>query len=355
MTVHWTYQSVAEHEGDLAQGDILSPTEELRALFRQSHPYFCNAQYLAFIVTTQTCDLVRRNGRTCKAHYVNLAAIHNLRAVLYDFLDRVCKQVCGMDSKRVYSSDSKGKAHDLLERIFNQNEQVFGLFYLHPDPDNTGIQNPSVALLRVTVAVRADEHYEVLRRARTGQLATEFRNKLGWLVGNLYSRIGTQDWSDHEEGEKQLNQMIKRFVNFEEYTWVDAANVKRAREEGVALDGLSVEEVTATLERYKPLPFKALIAREARRELAEMLPDVTRDVGIAFRDELSGRIHQVLHTTAELREAAAAFSASDGPLSSIEQELQRVVAMLMESVAEKLEHRLANNPIVCRATDRTLQ
>ena len=62
---------------DLEQGDLLQPDDGLRAAIEDVHPHFVDPKYTAFIVLTQTCDLVRRveRGRVCKAPYVNLAVV----------------------------------------------------------------------------------------------------------------------------------------------------------------------------------------------------------------------------------------------------------------------------------------
>jgi hypothetical protein len=134
------------------------------------------------MLVTQSCDMaVRGNG--CDTRYLSIAVVRPVEAVLHDFLSHVCIPVV----EGVYLQETKGEARRLLERLFNQNEQALGLFYLHPDA-GAGIDDASVALLRVTVTLRA-EHYGVLRLSRRGRLCSEFRSKLGWLVGNLYSLL----------------------------------------------------------------------------------------------------------------------------------------------------------------------
>src|SRR5207247_8080250 len=94
-----------------------------------------------------------------------------------------------------------------LERVINQNEQAHGLFYLHPDAD-VGIAVPAAAMLRVSISLRSREHYNVLKAARCGRLRAEFRNKLGWLTGNLYSRVDTPDWADEDGGAEASKALI---------------------------------------------------------------------------------------------------------------------------------------------------
>jgi len=70
MVSHWTYCSAGEHD-DLHQGDIICRDDRVVEILNDAHKYFCSERYIAFLVVTQTCDLVRRKGRPCKANYIS--------------------------------------------------------------------------------------------------------------------------------------------------------------------------------------------------------------------------------------------------------------------------------------------
>ena len=186
--VHFTYAPIDESEPAICQGDILRPTRALGSLFTEVHPHFDNSKYTAFLVLTQTCDLVRRDRKPCRSRYINLAVVRPLKDVLLALLDRECERAKVGEKllDGVYASESQFRGVQLLQRIVNQNAQAEGLFYLHGDAA-VEILFPSVALLQVSVAVRAWEHYDTLVAA-PGRLKPEFRSKLGWLIGNLFSR-----------------------------------------------------------------------------------------------------------------------------------------------------------------------
>ena len=113
---YFTYQEVTG--SDLCQGDILSPTKPLRSLLAEVHPHFHDRKYIAFMVLTQTCDLVRRDNQQFRTRYVNLAVVRPLRDVLLTLLDRECEmaQVRGTRLSGVYAVETKVKAERLLER-----------------------------------------------------------------------------------------------------------------------------------------------------------------------------------------------------------------------------------------------
>ncbi|QDU65095.1 hypothetical protein [Engelhardtia mirabilis] len=267
MVSHWTYKPV-DAEQDLDQGDIVILSEGLKSLLQEVHPHFLDPKYLAFMVLTQSCDLVRRKGE-CKSRYITLACIRSLEDVLIGLLDQVCAGIGG----GTYREESRGEAKRLLQRIINQNEQALGLFYLHPDAD-VGIAVPSIAMLQVSIAVRRD-HYDTIRSARAGALDSEFRNKLGWLVGNLYSRIGTPDWSDRKDGQKAAEKIIKDHLKRAAVPnlprWVSGEAVDAAQKAGLDLSKLSEQEIVSEVAKHTPKPLKTRVTREVARVLRELL------------------------------------------------------------------------------------
>lgn len=204
--MHWSYAEIEKADGDLCQGDILLPTEALITILDSAHRWFLDPKYLGFILITQTCDMVRRDRELCKTPYLEIAVIRPLRGYLLPLL----KQTCNWIGHKFFPSSDRDKAYELLDRIMNQNEATLGLFYLHPEAE-IGIAEESVALLRVSIALRS-EHYNALVNARKGRLDPEFANKLGWLCGNLYSRVGIRDWNEYPDDKIVAKQIRKQLL-----------------------------------------------------------------------------------------------------------------------------------------------
>ena len=74
--IHFTYKHSPDMSS-LCQGDVLQVTDGMRDILKEVHPYFLNKQYKYFMVLTQSCDLVRRNGGNCKTPYITLAAVRS--------------------------------------------------------------------------------------------------------------------------------------------------------------------------------------------------------------------------------------------------------------------------------------
>jgi hypothetical protein len=283
---HWSYTENVD--GDLAQGDILLPGAQLTETLHQVHPWFEDPKYLGFIVISQTCDLVRRDGRFCKTPYVEIAAIRGLRS--YSMI--LLRSGCDWIGDRYFPLSERSRANDLLDRVINQNESGLGLFYLHPEA-SIGLAEEAVALLRVSIALRSDEHYEALLQARRGRLAAEFANKLGWICGNLYSRIGVKDWKETENDKRTARAIISSLLeegdHGPKFIECPKAFLDAFKKRQFDLSQSTPEEIEAKLAEYPATAFKDRALDVVQR----ILTDAGIDVG------LRGEIREALRSDTE--------------------------------------------------------
>jgi hypothetical protein len=196
--LHFTYEPKPS-KTELMQGDVLRRTPEIDELLKEVHPHFYkNQENLLFIVLTQSCDLVRRKaGEPCKSPYITIAPVRSLDLVVQRYL----AQQSGLTLEAeilVLSAKAKGKATEFLTRVFNNNEA--GYFYL--DAEDTELPCDCVAFLNLSIAIKAEKHYQKCLDAKITQLNGTFQAKLGWLVGHMYSRVGTEDIPQVQIAEK---------------------------------------------------------------------------------------------------------------------------------------------------------
>lgn len=193
---HFTYLGPDQMDRtSLCQGDILCKTDDLVQMLSEVHPYFIRENYRYFMVLTQSCDLVRRDGISCKSPYITLAAVRSLD----DFLEKEIKKNNDSQeiSKLIVINEKKfNKYLQLIERLYNNNESDY--FFLYND-NTLDFPESMVAFLKVSIAIKSQDHYEKCLEAKQLELAEEFKAKLGWLVGNIYSRVGTKDWTEKDE------------------------------------------------------------------------------------------------------------------------------------------------------------
>lgn len=205
--IHFTYKEKPDMES-LCQGDVLEKTDALNELLGTVHPYFQNDDYQYFMILTQSCDLVRRDGKKCKTPYITLAAVRSYT----DFLE---KTLVANGMAELYNGfllvDQKGKTRvsQLVERIYNNTEPDY--FFLYKE-DVLGFPKSMVAYLKVSIALKSELHYQTCLDAKRLELSDEFKAKLGWLVGNMYSRVGTTDW-ESKMTDKARKQMIEDDIN----------------------------------------------------------------------------------------------------------------------------------------------
>jgi len=232
-------------------------------------------KYTGFAVLTQTCDLARRNNEACKSSYINVAVVRPLEHVLLTFLDKCCHR--DRLAPGVYLSTGKNAATSFLERLLDQNEQSMGLFYLHPDGE-ADVLVPSVIMLQVSVALRAAEHYETIVNARTGRLRVEFRNKLGWLLGNLYARVPTRDF-----GEEVRNAIIKDLLSPAAQQswgpqWISKKNLKKMQASTAKpWAELAPQDLRDLLQKHQAPPAQNAAIERVEATVRSVIPDISDD------------------------------------------------------------------------------
>ena len=186
--MHFTY--IEPDFDSLHQGDILEKTSELKELINVIHPHYSKDEYTHFQVLTQSCDLVKRGGE-CGAKYLTIAAVRSLSTVVTREIEKTAKkQFVEVKDASICSEKHKPRLMQFLESLFNNNSKEH--FFLRAEP-RLDFYEDCCTFLHLSIALKP-EHYDALLRAKRLQLSNVFKSKLGWMVGNLYSRVGTPDY-----------------------------------------------------------------------------------------------------------------------------------------------------------------
>jgi len=186
MSSDWFYKSELV-EDELEQGDLLRVTEELRDLLVTYHPHYAGKnenEYYAIL--TQSCDLALRAGE-CGARYISMAPVRSLRRIVHrEFGAKLIPPDVGAP----YGTESvRAEVERFLERLLNNNESSYFHYLAEAQ---VGLVEPMCAVLALAIPLKA-EHYDLFLRAKIIGIADVFQAKLGWLLGQLYSRVGTPD------------------------------------------------------------------------------------------------------------------------------------------------------------------
>jgi len=235
---HFTYAHEMNNES-LMQGDLIEITNDIKNVLSSYHAYFIKEQYKYFMVITQSCDLVKRSGSKCKSKYITLAAVRSYS----DFIRKESKKY-GVKTKGntvFMMKNQENKFADVLRKLYNNNYPDY--FFLAKDSD-LGLDSNMVVYLKVSIALKSDEHFQKCLHAKKLELNEEFRAKLGWIVGNMYSRVGTADWTPDHASNSEFKEMI--FSDIHEHFLVCSnekykALIKQVEEKGI--DFSDVEQV----------------------------------------------------------------------------------------------------------------
>jgi hypothetical protein len=185
----------------LSQGDLLVKTSALVEVLTAAHQYYAQSEtYTHFVVITQSCDLVRRGG-DCNAPYITIAAAKRLDVVMQEYLSTEARNIKQSDFA-YYPKSRLQKHRDLLERYLNNTESEY--FFL-PQSGCEDLDGDLVVILRLSIALRKS-HYDVLCGAKIAELEDVFQAKLGWLKGNIYSRVATPDVEERMQDSKEFKQ-----------------------------------------------------------------------------------------------------------------------------------------------------
>lgn len=221
--MHFTYTA---HKGDLQQGDLLNRSDELEKVLEEFHPYFAkHDDYVGLMVLTQSCDLARHGGGKCKSRYITLAAVRPVETAISRELGKHQRSSVEKNGN-LCSAKKQHWMKDFLVKLLNNNIPEY--FYLAEDPE-IGLQRACVAFLQLAIPIKAN-HYKVCLDARISQLKEIFQAKLGWLVGNMYSRVGTPDWVPIQKPKKDFDNFVEETLN-SMCLWVDDGILERLKKE----------------------------------------------------------------------------------------------------------------------------
>ena len=264
------------------QGDVIARTAKVNEILKEVHPHFYqHSKNLFFMVLTQSCDLALRGGGACKAPYITLAPVRSLDLVVERHLGQL-PPVEVAANLPVMGSKAKSKASEFLQRLFNNNEP--GYFFL--DSEDTPLDFDCVAFLNLSIAIKSDLHRESCLDAKILQLDATFQAKLGWLVGQMYSRVGTMDWTPSE-----LTKKVGRVLQ-DAAIWIDDGKVSPLEEvfRTIATSRPDVRMTQAEISRAiaKVPSKKQLVLKEASRVIEEALGPEQAALAERLRKRLEG-------------------------------------------------------------------
>lgn len=232
----------------LEQGDVLQRSEGILQLLGSYHPYYAqHSENKFFVVLTQSCDLVKRGG-SCGARYIAIAPIRPLKTIVRREFEGKLENVRA-GGQPFGSQRTRITFEQFLNRLFNNNEPPF--FYFEA-AHQRGIYEDMCAMLALPISLKP-EHYDTLLQAKLASITDVFQAKLGWLLGQMYSRVGTPDLPPATMAEK-----VKQYTE-SAALWLDDPDAKALRtllDERVAAGNAAPATIADLRSLIKQIPRK---------------------------------------------------------------------------------------------------
>ncbi len=175
------FQKVAQEDKNyLFQGDIIRECELI------STP---STKHLGYLIVSNSCDLRRLDRKTA----ISLVPIYPFEYLLNKFIKTVTKKVISQKKR----DEREGKDYDVESALCSE---VAGLifseanyerkytFFISPLEQLGNL--PSIAFIEDVKSINK-EYTERLLEHRIVSLKSPWKEKLGYMVGNLYNRVAT--------------------------------------------------------------------------------------------------------------------------------------------------------------------
>ena len=273
--MHFTYQK--PNFDTLNQGDILEKTPELAQLLEEVHPHYTNKKYTYFQVVTQSCDLsLRGNPLRCSSRYITLTAVRSLNDIILREIENIASRKVLLNDNYCCSDEHKRRIEDFLKKLFNNNHKNY--FFLKKCPEYN-LHEDSCTILHLSISVRAYEHYEKCLKAKRIELTENFRAKLGWSVGNLYSRVGTEDYvpgliKDQKTFDKFISETLDGYI-----AWVPAKLFSHFKK--VSAEESDFDVIDSRI--------KKIISRKDEKKLNQVISIIKKSVELNQEEEQTMR------------------------------------------------------------------
>jgi len=224
---------------DLNQGDLIELSGNFLEKFQGFYPEVTTSNSDGYcMVISQSCDLVRRNG-DCKSKYINLCMVRPFNEMMTKvFTHNKTKDVKDGDYF-LFGSSQYDEVKSNIWKLINNSESK-NRFFL---PKHSKLKNHLLVQLDVMFAVRSEIYADILAN-RQLSLASEFRAKIGKIVGDLYSRVATSDLFDHGLQEEQVSAIVESMMDdLKIVNVLDGSNLEALRKKSYLINEKNINAI----------------------------------------------------------------------------------------------------------------
>ena len=260
-------------ESSLLQGDILKVDGQFQKYFDDFYPAIqpSDGKIQYVMVLTQSCDLVKAEKRKPKLSHINVCLVRKLDSVVKRLIsDEIKPTVVG--NKKLLARDALDQLKDKLSKLLNNTDQKTHFFLPKQDP----FKEDMVAVLPLSFSFRSD-HYDLLLENRVLGIKPEFQAKVGHIIGQLYSRIGTPDLHDFGWNDKQTRQYINLLLENSNLQQVPDKHYIQYIQENANNEASNVDELIQEFEALKVSksfqPLKNELLKNIRTQFIRLFDD----------------------------------------------------------------------------------
>jgi len=134
-----------------------------------------NPPELAFMILNNTCDLIHQED----LEFICICPVFNIEVIIQAFLNK--------SEKKVKENILNGLRSKLIE-LSNNKKKFF--FFLSPILEH---KFPPAFADFSQISRISKEHLQNILRNRISVLKNPWREKLGWMIGNVFNRVAIED------------------------------------------------------------------------------------------------------------------------------------------------------------------
>jgi len=168
---------------ELNQGDIiiLSPPQKKALEISQ--------EFNGLLIVSNTCDLSNNASDICVVPFLE---IKKALEIIIDLKKKELKE----KGKKWNSKTKDSFINNMTQDLSQYNSKNF--YYL-PISREIGIKENQIALLIKSFTVDREEFYDIFKTGRIATLRHPWREKLGFVMGNLFNRPSLKNYDSNQE------------------------------------------------------------------------------------------------------------------------------------------------------------
>ena len=165
----------------LFQGDIIRKCNLLSSSY---------SKCIGYLIVSNSCDLQHLK----KKKVISLVPIYRFDETLEKIVKNIQKKICSKKKEKASETSIRSTFETIfiseVSRIIQEEANYVRKHTFFLSPLTTFCERPSIAHIEDLISVKKEKK-DILIKNRVSSLQNPWREKLGFMVGNLYNRVAT--------------------------------------------------------------------------------------------------------------------------------------------------------------------